>query len=91
MGRIQCTEQGLLQWSVTWNCLCGDTGERRGGQKVSWSLSVGSPVGSGSVLGAPQPALPLLGHLPVHHALILVPPVLPLEEAELPQSEAEQC
>lgn len=48
-----------------------------------WSLSVGSPVVKVSA-GGPQPALPFFGHFPVYLLLVLVSPLLPLEEAELP-------
>lgn len=50
--------------------------------EVGWSLSVGSPVEKVSA-GGPQPALPLFGHFPVGLLLVLVPPLLPPEEAEL--------
>lgn len=42
------------------------------------------------MLGAHQPALPLLGHLPIGRLLVLVPSVLPLEKAEL-QHEGGRC
>lgn len=60
-----------------------------GAGEVGWSLSVGSPVEKVTA-GGPQPALPFFRHFPVGLPLILVSPLLPPEEAELPQSETEQ-
>lgn len=41
------------------------------------------PCGEGNLPGGPQPALPLFRHFPVRRRLVLVSPLLPLEEAEL--------
>lgn len=78
MGQIQCTEQALLHAELSSLCHCG-VGEQG---KVSWSLSVGSPVEKVSA-GGPQPALPLFCHFPVYLLLVFVSPLLPPEEAEL--------
>lgn len=79
--QIQCTEQGLFQWSVIWSFLCGATVAWEP-EEMGWSLSVGSPVGKESA-GGPQPALPFFSHFPVCRLLVLVSPLLPPEEAEL--------
>lgn len=81
VGQIQCTEQALLQRS------CGAAvplccwGAGGGGLVPECRV----PYGKRRLLGGgPQPALPLLGHFPVRLLLVLVPPLLPPEEAELP-------
>lgn len=60
-------------------CHCGDGKQGEAG----WSLSVGSPVEKESA-GGPQPALPFFRHFPICLLLVLVSPLLPPEEAQLP-------
>ena len=67
---------GHAELSMRSHCDVGEQGE------VGWSLSVGSPVEKVSA-GGPQPALPFFGHFPVCLPLVLIPPLLPPEEAEL--------
>lgn len=67
------------QAELSMRCHCGV--EEQG--EVGWSLSVGSPVEKVSA-GGPQPALPFFRHFPVCLPLVLISPLLPLEEAELP-------
>lgn len=67
---------GHAELSMRSHCGVGEQGE------VGWSLSVGSPVEKVSA-GGPQPALPFFCHFPVCLPLVLVPPLLPPEEAEL--------
>lgn len=88
---------GVLGWdgSSALNRVCfsgrvGGVGVVPAGPRRSWAAGgrwvgpwVLGPLWWGESAGGPQPALPLFRHFPVRRRLVLVPPLLPLEEAEL--------